>query len=188
MKKAVIIGIVFAALAVGIIFFVFLQIKDIKKDQDLTLQLSPALLEQLRGKHISDFPYQPDPIQWDGKYFAVDDGAASALIEAHIAFTYNKKLNEMLNTDSFFPGNDIKGIVWIVSNMKEVGQYENGSKAWQNYNILSYLDLAQKTVLARDTLWGDMPPKYTRNSGGDYGKKPDENTIVKSIQSRINNQ
>ena len=188
MKKAVIIGIVFAATTVGIIFFVFLQIKDIKENQSLTLQLSPVLLEQLRGKHISDFPYNPAPVQWDGKFLQVEYGAIFDDNLPPLNFAYNKKLNEKLNTARFFPGNDIRGIVWLTTGFEVVGRYEGGGYATQPYFVLSYLDLEQKTILAQDTLWGGMPPRTTTSqNGSDRGKDPKEEDVITAILSRTQN-
>ena len=185
MKKAVILGSIFAVLTIGIIFFVFLQIKDIKENQALTTQLSPALLEQLRGKHISDFPYAPAPIDWDGKFLQVDYGAIFEENQPPINFTYNKKRNEKLNTDRFFSSDDIKGIVWIDEHSQVVGRYTGGGYASQPYYVLSYLDLEQEAILARDTIWGGMPPKTTRsNNGSDSGKSPKEEEVIKAIQLR----
>jgi len=186
MKKAVIVGIFFAVITIGIIFFVFLQIKDIKENQSLTQQLSPALLEQLRGKHISDFPYQPAPIQWDGKFLQVEYGAIFEDGLPPLNFTYNKKRNEKLNTARFFPGADIKGIVWLTIESEMVGRYDNGGYATRPYFVLSYLDLAQKAVLARDTLWGGMPPQTTTNYSAS-GEDPKEAEVIKAIQSRTQN-
>ena len=187
MKKAIIIGIVFAAITIGIIFFVFLQIKDIKENQTLTGQLSPALLEQLQEKTIRNFPYAPAAIEWEGKYLLVDDGHVYEENRTPIYFTYNKKRNEELNTDLFFPGNDIKGIVWLEEKYEVVGDYTNGAQALQPYYILYYIDLAQQAILAQDTLWGGMPPQSTTNSGAEFGKEPKEEDVVKTIQNRIKN-
>jgi len=186
MKKAILIGVFFAAIVIGVIFFVFLQIKDIKENQSLTEKLSPVLLEQLRGKHISDFPCQPAPVQWDGKFLQVDYGAIFTEGLPPLNFTYNKKRNEKLNTDRFFPGDDIKGIVWLTQEYEIVGRYDGGGYATQPYYVLSYLDLAQKVILAQDTLWGGMPPKITRQSS-ESGENPKEEEVIKSIQSRTHN-
>ena len=185
MKKAIILGLIFTVITLGAVLFVFLQIKDIQKNRALTIQLSPALLEKLKEKQISDFPYNPAPVQWDGKYLQVEYG--SPIVEGAIAplyFAYNKKRNEKLNTDRFFPGNDIKGIVWLNLGVEIVGHYTNGGNAMQPYYVLSYLDLEKEAVLARDTIWGDMPPKTTNSYGGATGKNPKEEEVIKVILSR----
>jgi len=185
MKKAIILGCVFAVITVGVIFFVFLRLKDIQENHTLTTQLSPALLEQLQKKHISDFPCVPAPIQWEGKFLQVDHGIVLEEYGTPVNFVYNKKRNEKLNTARFFPGNDIKGLVWLVPGYKIVGRYEGGGYAEQPYYVLSYLDLEQKIILAQDTLWGGMPPKMTRsNNGSDVGKAPKEEEVIKTIQRR----
>ncbi|MCL1938071.1 MAG: hypothetical protein FWF52_06730 [Candidatus Azobacteroides sp.] len=184
MKKAVIIGFVFAIIAISVVFFFFLQAKEVKENRTLTKQLSPALLEQLQGKHISDFPYAPAPIQWEGKYLEADYDVIFEENHPPLYFSYNKKRNEKLNTARFFPGNDIKGMVWLTNGYKLVGRYRGGGNATQPYSVLSYLDLAQKTILAQDTIWGGMPPRTTNSHSGANGKAPKEEEIIKAIQSR----
>ena len=72
MKKTAIIG--GAIIVLGILFFIYTRwVNNIMKDRALTLQLSPALLKQLGGKYIYDFPYNPAPIQWDGKYLRTEN-------------------------------------------------------------------------------------------------------------------
>ena len=187
MKKVIIIGIALAAVTIGIFYFVFLKIKEIKENQTLTTQLSPALLEQLSGKQISDFSYNPAPIRWEGKYLQIDYGTVVGESQRPLHFVYNKKRNEKLNTARFFPGDDINGIVWLTQNFEVVGRYTGGGYASQPYYVLSYLDLAQQTVLARDTLWGGMPPQTTRNNS-EVGKQPEEETVIKIIQLRAGNE
>ena len=185
MKKAIILGSIFAVITIGVVFFIFLQMKDIKENRALTLQLSPALLEQLQGKYISDFPYVPAPIDWEGKFLQVENGVIFEEVTIPLNFTYNKKRNEKLNTARFFPGNDINGIVWLMTGYEVVGHYTGGGPASQPYYVLSYLDLAQEAVLARDTVWGGMPPKRTKsNSGSAVGKMPKEEEMIKAIQLR----
>jgi hypothetical protein len=143
------------------------------------------LLKQLGGKLIRDFPYDPAPIQWDGKYLQVDAGAIFEEINPPLHFVYNKKRNEQLNTDRFFPGNDIKGIVWQVATAKIVGEYVGGGQAFQPYSVLFYLDLEQETILAKDTIWGGLPPKSIGGgSMGGTGKLPKEEDVIKAIQLR----
>ena len=187
MKKIAIIG--GAIIVLGIFFFIYTRwINNIMNDRALTLQLSPALLKQLGGKQIYDFPYKPAPIQWDGKYLQVDHGNIFEEINPSLNFVYNKKRNEKLNTDRFFPGNDIKGIVWLIINANEVGRYIGGGGAFQNYYVLNFLDLASETILARDTIWGGMPPEtISASSSGGVGKLPKEEEVIKTIRLRTEN-
>ncbi|MDR2147248.1 MAG: hypothetical protein LBE91_12390 [Tannerella sp.] len=188
MKKVIIIGLVIVVTTICI-FLVFSRwIKNLEEDRALTLQLSPVLLNQLGGKQIYDFPYNPTPIQWDGKYLQVDHGAIFEEINPPLNFVYNKKRNEKLDTDRFFPGNDIKGIVWLAVNHNDVGTYDNGGMATQVYYVLYYLDLTQETILAQDTIWGGMPPKTIGGGAmGAVGKSPEEEEVIRAIQLRIQN-
>ena len=187
MKKVIIIAIAIALTTIGILIFKYFFIKNIKEDRALTIQLSPALLKQLGGKNIGDFPYNPAPIQWDGKYLQVDQGAIFEEINPPLNFVYNKKRNEMLNTDRFFPGNDIKGIVWLLPTSEIVGHYVGGGEAFRPYYILYYLDLKQEVILAQDTVWGGMPPvSIGGGSMGGVGEAPKEEEVIKTIQLRAN--
>ena len=187
MKKIAIIGT--AIVVIGIFFFIYSQwIKNIEADRALTLQLSPKLLKQLGGKQVYDFPYNPAPIQWGGKFLQVDYGAIFEEINPPLNFVYNKKRNEKLNTDRFFPGDDIKGIVWLTINHNNVGTYDGGGVAAQPYYVLYYLDLAQGTILAQDTILGGMPPKTIGGGAmGAVGSLPKEEEVIKTIQLRTKN-
>lgn len=189
MKKAIIIVIVLMVFSIGVfVFYISPMMKNILADRALTTQLSPVLLEQLGGKHISDFPYNPAPVQWESKYLQVDYGVIFEEVVVPLNFVYNKKRNEKLNTDRFFPGNDIKGIVWLTLNSKVVGHYRSGGQALQTYYVLSYLDLAQETILARDTIWGGMPPKtISASQSTGVGKLPKEKEVIKTILLRTEN-
>jgi len=177
-------------IGIGVTFFILFKIfavlKTTKENGELTKQMSPALLETLKQTRIYDYPYSPAAIQWEGKFLQLDDGAVLDLLENSIHFTYNKQRNEALNTQQFFPGNDINGIVWIKQEYKTIGQYEGGGYASQPYYVISFLDLKQQAILARDTVWGGMPPKQTRN-GSETGKLPDEKEVIKLIQERTKN-
>ena len=191
MKKAIIIVMVLVAFSIGIFVFYISPLKKNRlADRALTIQLSPVLLKQLEGKNIYDFPYNPAPVEWEGKYLQVDDGIIFEEIEPNppLFFVYNKKRNEKLNTDRFFPGNDIKGIVYLLSNSKEVGEYSGGGRAWQPCYVLYYLDLEKEIILAQDTIWGGMPPQ-TIGAGamGGTGKRPKEEEVIKTIQQTIKN-
>ena len=187
MKKTAILG--SAVVVLGIAYFIYSQwVNNIMNDRALTLQLSPVLLKQLGGKHIFDFPYHPAPIQWDGHYLQVDYGIIFEEINPPLNFVYNRKRNEKLNTDRFFPGNDIQGIVWLTLNHNNVGYYNGGGVASQPYYILHYLDLAQETILAQDTIWGGMPPKTIGGGAmGAVGKSPKEEEVIKAIRLRTEN-
>jgi len=188
MKKIIIIGIALVVTIIAIFLGFSWWTKGLEADRALTLQLSPALLKQLGGKEIYDFPCNPAPIQWDGKYLQVDYGAIFEEINPPLNFVYNKKRNEKLNTDRFFPGDDIKGIVWLIIIPKEVGEYIGGGRAFQNYYVLNYLDLTQETILARDTIWGGMPPKTIGGgSMGAVGELPKEEEVIRAIQLRTGN-
>jgi len=95
MKKVVIIGIVLAVTTIGMLFFISRYKNDLLEDRALTIQLSPTLLKQLGGKFIGDFPHNPAPIKWEGKYLQVDAGAIFEEINPPLNFVYNKKRNEM---------------------------------------------------------------------------------------------
>jgi len=152
----------------------------------LTTQLSPALLKQLKEKKIDDFPYSPNTIRWEGKFLQVDGGVTYELMMDSIKFTYNKKRNEALNTHRFFSSSDINGIVWIETKSDVVGQYDNGGNAYQQYYVISFLDLKQKVVLAQDTIWGGMPPKHINTQIG-FGKEPAEKAVIELINERTKN-
>jgi hypothetical protein len=170
----------------GFYFFYFYPLKaDTMEDRALTLQLSPRLLEQLSGKEIYDFPQNPAPIQWDGKYLQVDYGRIFEEIDPPLNFVYNRKRNEKLNTARFFPGDDINGIVWLTLNSNIVGTYSGGGMAAQPYYVIYYLDLAQETILAEDTIWGGMPPETISGATmGAVGEYPKEEEVIKAIQLR----
>ena len=185
MKKVMIIGIALAVAMIGVFIWDYFFVKNLKEDRALTIQLSPLLLKQLGGKEIYDFPYNPAPIQWDGKYLQVDAGRIFEEINPPLNFVYNKKRNEKLNTDRFFPGNDIKGIVWLLETSENVGHYLGGGQAFQPYYVLYYLDLAQDTILAQDTVWGGMPPESVGGGAmGGVGSLPKEDDVIKAIQLR----
>ena len=194
MKKAVIISIVIiivlVATTVGSIFLMSHNYKNLQKNAEITWQLSPTLIEQMRGKELDKFPYSPAPIQWNGKYFQVDDGHIVDGKGLPISFIYNRERNEKLNTDRFFSNSDIKGLVWQTSGVEVVGHYKDAfgqeeGDANQVYYVLSYLDLAQNAVIARDTILGSEPPKTTDNIQGATGKLPKEEDIINAIQLRV---
>ena len=189
-KKNILKIALFVILIIGVTIFLLFKVfsvaKNAKENIELTQQMSPALLEMLKQNTTNDFPYSPTAIQWEGKFLQVDGGAVPDLLKKSIKFTYNKQRNEALNTQRFFPGNDINGIVWLDQRFEVVGQYRGGGYASRPYYVLSFLDLKQQATLAQDTIWGGMPPTKTRN-GSDTGKLPDEKELIKLIQERTKN-
>jgi len=189
-KKSILLIAIVVIAGIGVTFFILFKFfsfaKNAKENIKLTKQMSPELLKTMKHKTIDDFPYSPAAIQWEGKFLQVDGESSLDLMQESIKFTYNKQRNEALNTHRFLSENDINGIVWLNPGFETVGQYEGGGYASQPYYALSFLDLKQQAILARDTVWGGMPPKQTRN-GSETGKLPDEKDVIKLIQERTKN-
>jgi hypothetical protein len=96
MKKTNIFKIALLVIAViGVTFFflfkVFTFAKNAKENIELTKQMSPVLLEMLKQKNISDFPYLSAPIQWEGKFLQVDNGIMPDTPLGIVKFVYNKQ-------------------------------------------------------------------------------------------------
>jgi hypothetical protein len=176
---------------IGVTFFIMFKVfsfaKNAKENIELTKQMSPVLLEMLKQKNISDFPYQPAPIQWEGKFLQVDNGVVPDTPLGIVEFVYNKQRNEALNTQRFFSSSDINGIVWLSQNVKIVGEYDGGGQAFQPYYVLSFLDLNRQAILSQDVVWGGMPPQTTSSHSGASGNNPDEKEVIKLIQEKTQN-
>jgi hypothetical protein len=185
-NKVIIIVIVFFAVTVGVFYFISQKMQRIQGNIALTKQLSPSLIEALKGKQAGDFPYTPAVVAWEGKYLQIDHAAVETENYGYLNFSYNEQRNKKLNTDRFFPGNDINGVVWVYTDFKNVGEYVGGAYAAQPYYLLFYLDLKQQAVLATDTVWGGTPPQsISKGASGGVGKLPKEKELIETIKSRM---
>ena len=85
-----------------------------------------------------------------------------------------------------FPGDNIKGLVILENYNVDFGKYENSHKTatQQNY-ILNYFDISSKTIVAKDTIYGDKPPKSIKASGAGIGNLPEDEKVIEAINKRI---
>jgi hypothetical protein len=189
MKKLITITLALIVFLIGISFVAYLYKKKILADDASTRQFSPALIEWLKGKSVGDFAYAPAEIDWQEKFLVVED-AVVELEDGYLRCRYNRRWNELLNTDRFLPGDDINGLVWVHGDALQVGEYDSGAPAWQSYYVLFFLDVKQNAILAqRDTIWGGMPSAtLSVGQSGGVGNPPKEEDVLAAIRTRTENQ
>ena|SRR6218665_2331609 len=183
-KQTIIIIGVLVAVTLGILLWVNQQLNNIDEDKNKTLQLSPTILNNFKdNKTVYDYPLQSSKPEWGNHYLVVENGGYD------MGINYKTDWNEKLGTESNFPGKDVKGIIVIGMDMVEkgiyVGKFGQEDKAYQRNYIISYFDIYKKTVVARDTLYGEDPPLSKRTVGSVAADFPSDKEVINSIKSRL---
>lgn len=167
---------------IGAFFWLSDLVKTAEEDQKKSATIAPAILNLFsNNQYIDEYPYEPSKPDWNGKFLILENRYSDKM-----SAMYSTKWNEVLDTDKYFPGNDAKGIVMVALIIDKEGTYENSSRtAMRQSYIISYLDIAQQKVLARDTLRGEDPPATIRGTESGLGDLPDEDLVVSTIQKRL---
>ncbi|MFD2553050.1 hypothetical protein [Sphingobacterium tabacisoli] len=169
----------------GIAIWAYSVLNGIEEDKEQTLKLSTKILDSFPNHtSIYKYPVSPSIPKWGNNYLIIENGGYDEL-----GITYKAKWNEGLGTTSNFPGEQIKGLVVIAMDMQARGEYigklGQKDKAYQRNYIVSYFDLDKKTVIARDTLYGEEPPTTKRSTGSGAGAFPTDQTVIDAISNRI---
>ncbi|UUV20865.1 hypothetical protein [Paenimyroides aestuarii] len=189
-NKRILIGVgIFLLITFAGIFWLYNKISNIQENRELSAQIPSSLTDFFASKKIEDYPYEPQEVNWDGRFMLFD-------WEGNLV--YNKQRNEALKTNQYFPNGEIKGIVLVKHDSKLRGVYvEDGEdpnrsseKAYQQYYALSFLDLASEKVLVRDTIWGEEPKQNKREHEDQHGILPtagipSEGDLIKKIEEKI---
>lgn len=181
---------IFLLVTIAGIFWVYNKLSNIQENRELSAQIPSTLTGFFASKNIEDYPYEPQQVNWNGRYMLFD-------WEGNLV--YNKQRNEALKTDQYFPNGEINGLVLVKQETKDLGVYvEDGEdpnhsseKAYQQYFAFSFLDLASEKVIARDTIWGEEPKQNKREHEDQHGILPtsgipSEGDLIKKIQEKIN--
>ncbi len=169
----------------GIAIWAYSVLNGIEEDKEQTLKLSTRILNCFPSHtSIFNYPVSPSAPAWGNNYLVIENGGHDEL-----GITYKAKWNEELGTASNFPGEQVKGLVVIAMDMQARGEYigklGQKDKAYQRNYVLSYFDLDKKTVIARDTLYGEEPPTSKRSTGSEAGAFPTDQTVIDAISNRI---
>ncbi|TDQ72273.1 hypothetical protein [Sphingobacterium yanglingense] len=171
--------------AAGITIWGYSVLNNIENDKEQTLNLSKRILEYFPD-HLSIYKYPVEPAKptWQKDYLVIENGGHDEL-----GITYKAKWNEKLGTAANYPGEDVKGLVVIAQDMLERGEYISKlgqkDKAYQRNYIISYFDMGNKVVVARDTLYGEEPPSNKRSTGSVAGEFPTDQAVVDAISNRL---
>lgn len=163
-------------------------LKGVEEEETKSNTLAPQIRSLFSTMNaIDEYPLQPGKPDWQGKYLIVENNQSDSMNAR-----YSTKWNELLGADKNFPGNDVKGVVMIALYTVIEGSFErvlgipSDTKAVRQSYIISYLDIAQKSVLARDTLIGADPPTVIRRGESGWGDPPAEDLVVETIKKRLN--
>jgi hypothetical protein len=184
MKKQLIISFTVAALFITLIFgfWVYYKINSFKENEEKTTKLSQKIKNLFENRNdITDYPYQQTNTNWKKNYLVLENFHTNNLNVA-----YNKDWNEKMQTEQNFPGNNIKGLVILENYNVDFGKYENSHKTatQQNY-ILNYFEIKSKTIVAKDTIYGEEPPQSIGASGAGIGNLPEDEKVIEAINKRI---
>ncbi|MEG0851192.1 MAG: hypothetical protein RSD71_11610 [Flavobacterium sp.] len=187
MKKIMIITvlIVLVGSTVGAFLWVDNMIAVSQENDVKTSEIDSRIRQLFVSESIFDYPYQPEKVTWGNNYLLFEGTASNG---ANIKYDMN--WNEKLQTSANYPGKDVKGIIVLQTYFKEVGEYVNSSgvkigTATQYNYVVNYFDMDKKTIIAKDTLYGDDPDSKIRNSSGDLGDAPDDEVVLESIKKRL---
>lgn len=157
-----------------------------QKDNNMSETLAPLIKNTLDGdKTLKDYPYKEGTPNWDNSFLILMSNDALYNLE------YKSELNEKLNTDSNYPGNQVKGVIVLEPFKIEHGEYARNSNAkttkavQQNY-VLHYFDFTKQQTIIRDTLYGEEPSSSISQTASGRFDFPSDREITKSIKSRIN--
>ncbi|WP_312187921.1 hypothetical protein [Sphingobacterium sp.] len=185
-KKAIFlfVGMVLVA-TIGIGIWANRLLSNMEEDEAMTEQLSVRILDGFSDHTaIQKYPVQLAALDWGTNCLVLENGGAGDL-----GVTYKSKWNEALGTTGNYPGDRIKGVVLLVMDMKEKGEYINkigqNTKAYQRNYVINYVDLDKKAIIARDTLYGEEPPLVNRSAGSGAGDFPSDSEVVNSIKERL---
>lgn len=166
---------------IGAFFWFSNLVKTMEEDQKKSATIAPAILNLFsNNQHVDEYPYEPSKPNWNGKFLILENRYSDKM-----SAMYSTKWNELLDTDKYFPGNDAKGVVMVAYVSNDEGTYDNHKTATRQSYVISYLDIAQQKVLARDTLRGEDPPATIRGTESGLGDLPDEDLVVNTIQKRL---
>jgi len=184
MKKQFIISITLAALFITLIFgfWAYYKINSFKENEEKTTKLSQKIKNLFENRNdITDYPYQQTNRNWKKNYLVLENFYTNNLNVA-----YSEDWTEKMQTEQNFPGDNVKGLVILEFYNVEFGKYENSNKSGiqQNY-IINYFDMDSQTVIAKDTIYGEEPPKSIGASGSGMGNFPEDEKVVKAINKRI---
>lgn len=158
----------------------------VEEDDEKSKNISTQIQNLFSKQKIEDYPITPAEAKWQGKFLVLED-----VYTDNIAMRYSTKWNEKLGTQQNFPGDDAKGIVMITNWIKEEGSFErvlgvpSDTKAVRHSYVISYLDIAKKAVVAKDTLLGGDPPSTIRRGQSGWGKAPEDDAVVQAIKKRL---
>ena len=105
--------------------------------------------------------------------------------EKWFSYEFNKALNQNYIAKDI---TDLSNVVFVNFKRRQVGEYESGVKAIQNYVVIDFLKKNTNRVESTQILWGGSPPVkvYRRPNGADVeGYTPSTEDIVKTIQEQI---
>lgn len=193
-KKRILIGVgVFLLAIAGIGVWIAQRMNQIMENKELTEQIPSYIIDLFSETSADDYPYVPQEVVWDKRYLILDGNASKD-------FYYNKQRNTDLDTHQYFPDGSINGLVLIKDGSKHLGYYKKrendadltGQEAYQKYYAISYFDLKQACIVARDTVWGPEPKKQKRGGESQHGSGinplehlPSESDLVAVIQNRV---
>lgn len=192
MKRKIIISIaIVLLLLLGGYLWVNRILDKYEEDGRMTEQLSSRVLGPFEGNnHIDDYPVADSDITWGKDFLVLEDYDEGDYHIRYVSF-WNDKLGSVQN----LPGDLVKGIVVIRSGDEEIGEYETGSKyknenttpkkAYRRYSLIQYFDLDTEHILARDTIWGSMPPNSVGDAHSGHGNFPKNKDVIKSIKERL---
>lgn len=192
MKKHVIaiillVVLILGGLTVGAYFWVSDMMKSAAEVEEKSANIASAIHNLFsNNQSVDDYPYESANPEWNGKFLVLENRYSDTM-----SAIYSTKWNEILDTDKNFPGNDAKGIVMVALVVENEGTYKNtfggdtSKSAMRQSYVISYLDIAQQKVLARDTLRGEDPPEHVGRNDSGLGDAPDEDLVVSTIQKRL---
>jgi len=179
--------VVLGGFSIGAYFWVSDMMKTAAEVEEKSANIAPAIHNLFsNNQSVDDYPYEPAKLNWNRKYLILENRYSDTM-----SAVYSTKWNKILDVDKNFPGNDAKGIIMVALVIDNEGTYKNTfggdthKSAMRQSYVISYLDIAQQKVLARDTLRGEDPPEYVGRNDSGLGDAPDEDLVVSTIQKRL---
>ncbi|MEK6494647.1 hypothetical protein [Myroides odoratimimus] len=157
-----------------------------QKDNNMSETLSPLIKSTLDSdKTLNDYPYEQGAPDWQNNYLVLMCNKNLYNIE------YNSVLNEQLNTDNNYPGDQVKGVIILEPFEIEHGEYVRKSnvktkRAIQRNYVLHYFDFETQQTIVRDTLYGDEPSSSISQTASGMFDYPTDKEITSSIKNIIN--
>lgn len=164
----------------GIFFWLKSKMNSIIEDNNNSIELSQNIKTLFdESSDLNKFPYQPKKIEWKNKYIVLESGG-----NASFNVKYKTEINNLLEIDNNFPGDNIKGLIVLNNGSVTKGIYEGTIvKAEQLFYELNYFDIESKTIIKKDTVYGPLPKEYIRNNERKgYTGYPENEKIVEKIK------